>query len=61
MHELAKESQIARARALSTIVDSLMNPFAQQLADLSRSDVTRAKWVIVPSHTIGHTLGNASR
>jgi hypothetical protein len=34
-----------------------MDPFVQQLADLCRTHVTRAKWVIVPSHAIGRTLG----
>src|SRR3954465_3799356 len=34
-----------------------MDPFVQQLADLCRKDVTRCKWVFVPSHTIGRTLG----
>ena len=34
-----------------------MNPFLSQLADLQRAEPTRAKWVIVPSHTLGHTLG----
>lgn len=38
-------------------VDSLMDPFVQQLADLCHTHVTRAKWVIVPSHAIGRTLG----
>jgi len=52
-HELAKATQIGRARALSAAVDSLMDPFVQQLADLCHIHVTRAKWVIVPSHAIG--------
>src|SRR3954451_13804134 len=34
-----------------------MDSFVQQLADLCRKDVTRCKWVFVPSHTIGRTLG----
>ena len=34
-----------------------MDPFVQQLADLSRTHVSRAKWVFVPSHGVGHTLG----
>ena len=34
-----------------------MDPFVDQLADLCRSHVTRAKWVFVPNHAIGHTLG----
>src|SRR5881394_1219586 len=34
-----------------------MDPFVQQLAEFCRTDVTRAKWVFVPSHAIGRTLG----
>ena len=34
-----------------------MNPFLTQLAEVQRAEPTRAKWVIVPSHTLGHTLG----
>jgi len=34
-----------------------MDPFVHQLADLCRAEPTRAKWVIVPSHALGHTLG----
>ena len=34
-----------------------MNPFVSQLAELQRAEPTRAKWVIVPSHSLGHTLG----
>src|SRR5262245_14970959 len=34
-----------------------MDPFLRQLADLCRAERTRAKWVIVPSHGLGHTLG----
>ena len=34
-----------------------MTPFVTQLAELCRTERTRAKWVIVPSHTLGHTLG----
>lgn len=34
-----------------------MNPFVHQLASLGREHVTRNKWVFVPSHAIGHTLG----
>jgi ATP-dependent helicase/nuclease subunit B len=32
-------------------------PFLTQLADLCRTERTRAKWVVVPTHTLGHTLG----
>jgi ATP-dependent helicase/nuclease subunit B len=31
--------------------------FVAQLAALCRAEPTRAKWVIVPSHALGHTLG----
>ena len=34
-----------------------MNPFLTQLAKLCGTERTRAKWVIVPTHTLGHTLG----
>ena len=34
-----------------------MDPFVRQLASLCRQHVARAKWVFVPSHAIGHTLG----
>ena len=34
-----------------------MTPFLAQLAELCRTERTRAKWVIVPTHTLGHTLG----
>ena len=34
-----------------------MIPFLTQLADLCRTERTRAKWVVVPTHTLGHTLG----
>jgi hypothetical protein len=34
-----------------------MDPFASQLAELCRTERTRAKWVIVPTHMLGHTLG----
>ncbi len=33
------------------------DPFLEQLAALCRSERTRAKWVIVPAHSLGHTLG----
>jgi RecB family exonuclease len=39
------------------VADTLMDPFVQQLAELCRTDVTRVKWVFVPSHAIGRTLG----
>src|SRR3954470_3405762 len=34
-----------------------MDPFVEQLASLCRDQVTRAKWVFVPSHGIGRTIG----
>jgi ATP-dependent helicase/nuclease subunit B len=34
-----------------------MDPFIEQLSALCRTHVTRAKWVIVPSHALGRTLG----
>src|SRR5262245_3833545 len=34
-----------------------MDPFVQQLAELCRAQVTRNKWVFVPTHALGHTLG----
>src|SRR5687768_16892375 len=33
------------------------DPFVVQLADLCKAHVTRAKWVFVPSHAIGRTIG----
>lgn len=34
-----------------------MEPFIRQLAELCRTDVIRTKWVIIPSHALGRTLG----
>ena len=34
-----------------------MDPFVQQLADLCRAHVTRSKWVFVPTHAVGRTIG----
>ena len=34
-----------------------MDRFVSQLADLCRAQVTRCKWVFVPSHGIGRTIG----
>jgi RecB family exonuclease len=34
-----------------------MDPFVNQLASLCKEHVTRNKWVFVPSHAIGRTLG----
>ena len=36
----------------------MTDPFVQQLVDLCRRAPTRAKWVIVPSHAVGHTIGD---
>jgi RecB family exonuclease len=33
------------------------DPFVGQLVSLCRMHVTRSKWVFVPSHAIGHTIG----
>src|SRR3982751_2769482 len=33
------------------------DPFVDQLASLCRAQVTRCKWVFVPTHAIGRTLG----
>ena len=34
-----------------------MDPFVRQLGQLSRTHVTSCKWVFVPSHAIGRTIG----
>src|SRR5580765_2966970 len=34
-----------------------MDHFVQQLASLCRQHVTRSKWVFVPTHALGRTLG----
>lgn len=34
-----------------------MTPFLTQAAELCRTNRTGAKWVIVPSYALGHTLG----
>lgn len=33
-----------------------MNPFVEQLAQLCATHVTRAKWVIVPTHGAGRSI-----
>jgi hypothetical protein len=35
----------------------MIDPFIEQLASLCREHVTRAKWVFVPTHAMGRTLG----
>ncbi len=35
-----------------------MDLFVSQLAELCRTERTRSKWVIVPTHAIGRTLGD---
>ena len=35
-----------------------MEPFVAQLGDLCRAHPTRAKWVFVPTHGIGRTIGD---
>src|SRR5450432_2970742 len=34
-----------------------MDPFVEHLKQICRSQVTRPKWVLVPTHGIGRTLG----
>ncbi len=34
-----------------------MNPFVEQLGGVCRSNPAGAKWVFVPSHGVGHALG----
>jgi RecB family exonuclease len=36
----------------------MTDPFVQQLVEVCRRSPTRAKWLIVPSHAIGHTIGD---
>src|SRR4030095_6905349 len=36
----------------------MTDPFVHQLGDMCRRSPTRAKWVIVPSHATGHTIGD---
>ena len=38
-------------------VGHMSDPFVDQLAALCRAHPTRAKWVFVPTHAIGRTLG----
>src|SRR5688572_20693458 len=35
----------------------MTTPFVEQLAELCRSEITRTKWVLVPTHAVGRTLG----
>ena len=35
-----------------------MEPFVAQLAELCRAHPTRSKWVFVPAHAIGRTIGD---
>src|SRR5688500_5063470 len=35
-----------------------MEPFVEQLKRLCVAHPTRAKWIFVPSHSVGHTLGD---
>ena len=37
--------------------EHVSDPLVVQLADLCRANVTRAKWVFVPSHAVGRTIG----
>lgn len=34
-----------------------MDQFVEQLASLCRAHVSRSKWVFVPSHALGRTIG----
>ena len=36
----------------------MSSPFIEQLIELRNRWPTRSKWVVVPSHSIGHTLGD---
>src|SRR5687768_4075514 len=36
----------------------MTDPFVQQLVEMCRAWPTRAKWVVVPLHATGHTLGD---
>src|SRR6187455_549232 len=35
-----------------------MEPFVEQLKRVCREHPTRSKWVFVPTHAVGHTLGD---
>ena len=37
--------------------EGVSEPFVGQLAELCKAHVTRAKWVFVPSHAVGRTIG----
>ncbi len=39
------------------MIQTSSDPFVTQLAGLCRSHPTRAKWVVVPTHAMGRTLG----
>jgi RecB family exonuclease len=51
------ESMTASKLSIPRPAPLLMDPFVQQLADLCRAHVTRAKWVFVPTHAVGRTIG----
>jgi ATP-dependent helicase/nuclease subunit B len=44
-------------RRVSSRIDRVLPPFVAQLAELCAAHPTRAKWVFVPSHGIGRTIG----
>jgi len=35
-----------------------MDPFVAQLKDLCKAHPTRSKWIFVPTHAIGRTIGD---
>ena len=37
----------------------MTDTFVAQLAELSKAHVTRAKWVFVPAHGVGRTIGES--
>src|SRR5687768_8730693 len=46
------------SRAVHTqLTETMPDPFVDQLAALCRAHPTRAKWVFVPTHALGRTLG----
>lgn len=45
------------AATAHTDAATLPDPLVVQLHELCRSHRTRAKWVLVPGHALGHTLG----
>ena len=54
---MAAHPRVTRAGPAGSSLE-MTDPFIQQLVDMCRRAPTRAKWVIVPSHAIGHTIGD---